>query len=334
MCADITVSEMTRKHTVTEFSSLTSTEPIRTHRDLTWPQLVAAVAPSGGIPSADKTSIPLYIAGALKAAPWVGKTRERKDAARAGDAGVPSEGIQRSNGHVVCLDAAVGDVDDDPEGKRCSVWDVSRRLQKLSVAHIAYKSWSGIAGRSESGRIVAAVDRSIMSDEYVDFFRAWEELCGNQLDNQGRARSQAYFKFGVPEGTSAVDAAPCVRISTASYCRLTRWLPGEAECKAWQEPTTPLLLTSGSADYWKAKLALDVLPSDDYTLWVTIGAIFRREFAESGFALWQEWSAKSPKCDPSNLRGKWESFDPLTIRKLDSGRCTIMRLTRQRTLLN
>lgn len=207
VCADITVSEMTRKHTVTEFSSLTSTEPIRTHRDLTWPQLVAAVAPSGGIPSADKTSIPLYIAGALKAAPWVGKTRERKDAARAGDAGVPSEGIQRSNGHVVCLDAAVGDVDDDPEGKRCSVWDVSRRLQKLSVAHIAYKSWSGIAGRSESGRIVAAVDRSIMSDEYVDFFRAWEELCGNQLDNQGRARSQAYFKFGVPEGTSAVDAA-------------------------------------------------------------------------------------------------------------------------------
>ncbi len=55
---------------------------------------------------------------------------------------------------------------------------------------------------------------------------------------------------------------------------------------------------------------MDVLPSDDYTLWVTIGAILRREFAESGFALWQEWSAKSPKCDPSNLRGKWESFDP------------------------
>jgi len=312
VCSLLSASEMTRKHTVTEFSSLTATEPTQTHRDLTWKQLMTTVAPRDGFPSSAKASIPLYIAGALKCAPWVAKTRETKDAARELDSRVPTEGLQRSNAHIAGLDAAVGDIDDKPSaGKRGSVWDVSKRLQRLGVAHVAYKSWSGVTGGSESGRVVAAIDRSIPPEEYADFFRAWQEICGNQLDNAGQARSQAYYKFGVPTGTLTDDAGQWRRDFDGYVLSVDKMVVrGKAlDARGTKKPTAFAVVSGNESAYWKAKLALDVLDSDDYALWVKIGAALRREFGESGFSLWQEWSKKSAKCNPQELHGKWESFD-------------------------
>jgi hypothetical protein len=63
---------MTRLHCLTEFQNLWRTEPVAQHHTLVWSQLVAIVAPVCGIPSPSKEGVPLFIAGSMREAPWVG----------------------------------------------------------------------------------------------------------------------------------------------------------------------------------------------------------------------------------------------------------------------
>lgn len=313
-CSDLKVSDLSRKHSLAEFSSLYATEPVSVSTNLSWAQLLEHVAPLSGILSTSKESIGLYVIGAFRSAPWVGKTRDAKDEARRKDPAVPFEGLQRSNSHVVTLDAAVGDIDDKPsEGIRRSVWDVSKRLDKLGVAHIAYGSWSNVSGKSDSGRIVAPIDRPIDVSEWVEFFRGWQDICGGSLDPAGKAASQSYYKFGIPHGfTHEQSAARRVAVdgyvlSVDKVLARSRQL---AENSRKREPVQQTEVAQPlSSEKSRAALALAVLPADDYSTWLSIGAALRREFGADGFSLWDQWSKKSQKYD-SAIRDKWDTFDP------------------------
>lgn len=314
-CSDLKISDLSRKHSLAEFSSLYATEPVGISASLSWPQLLEHIAPPNGISSTSKESIGLYVIGALRIAPWVGKTRDAKDEARRKDSAVPVEGVQRSNSHIVTLDAAVGDVDDKPsEGIRRSVWDVSKRLDKLSIAHVAYGSWSNVSGNSDSGRIVAAVDRPIDASEWVEFFRGWQDICGGNLDPAGKAASQSYYKFGVPHGFTQ-EQSSARRIEVDGYVLsvdkvLARGRQlGDSSAKRERaqqiEVAQPL-----SSEKSRAALALAILPADDYSTWLSIGAALRREFGTDGLTLWDQWSKKSAKYDSATIRDKWDTLDP------------------------
>jgi hypothetical protein len=311
VCADMRASTMSRPHCLTEFSDLWHTEPTAQHHSLSWAQLVELVAPTRGLASEAKDKIPLFIAGSMREAPWVGETKNKKDQQRQSDPSVPSTGIQRSASHVAALDAAIGDVDDKP-GARASVEEVATRLERLGIAFVAYSSWSGVTKGTGSGRIIAPVDRSILPNEWADFFRAWQDVCGSQLDEAGRGCAQAYIRFGVPTCATPEDVGKWRRESDGYVLSVDKMLERgrQLNVRKADKPRERPSLPSDPSEYWKTKLALDVLAADHYLDWISIGAALRREFGESGFALWQTWSSKSPKYDGTTIRQKWESLSP------------------------
>lgn len=57
--------------------------------------------------------------------------------------------------------------------------------------------------------------------------------------------------------------------------------------------------------------ALSALPSDDRELWVRVGtALKATDCGETAYCLWEEWSRKSIKYDPSDMVDRWRGFKP------------------------
>lgn len=71
-------------------------------------------------------------------------------------------------------------------------------------------------------------------------------------------------------------------------------------------PVTGHVLDSLIADL---RSALVAIPSDDRDLWQRIGHALKT-IGDQGWALFDEWSAKSDKYDPADTRRVWESFKP------------------------
>jgi hypothetical protein len=66
---------------------------------------------------------------------------------------------------------------------------------------------------------------------------------------------------------------------------------------------TPLKVT-------RLRSALSAVSADDYTTWVRYGQAVKRDLAEAGFLVWDEWSRTSGKYPgESEAWHKWESFD-------------------------
>jgi hypothetical protein len=59
-------------------------------------------------------------------------------------------------------------------------------------------------------------------------------------------------------------------------------------------------------DIEQIKAMLNFIPSDDYQTWIAIGGALRNAFGEDGYALFEEWSAKSAKFNPTGCRYKWD----------------------------
>jgi hypothetical protein len=63
----------------------------------------------------------------------------------------------------------------------------------------------------------------------------------------------------------------------------------------------------------KIVAALDVISSKcAYRVWIEIGAALHREFGESGFTLFDAWSAKSPQYDVEDCKAKWKGLRSMT----------------------
>ena len=76
------------------------------------------------------------------------------------------------------------------------------------------------------------------------------------------------------------------------------------------ERTTYTRSQKAEYDEWELRCLLEPTPNDDvdYDDWIAIGMALQFELGEEGFDLWDEWSAKSGKYDPIDLRYRWESF--------------------------
>jgi putative DNA primase/helicase len=58
----------------------------------------------------------------------------------------------------------------------------------------------------------------------------------------------------------------------------------------------------------KVEASLKAIPSDDYGQWINKGIALKREYGEEGFAMWTEWSRKSPKFEWEACREKWPTL--------------------------
>jgi Primase C terminal 2 (PriCT-2) len=72
-------------------------------------------------------------------------------------------------------------------------------------------------------------------------------------------------------------------------------------------------LSTDPADYFqddpdpelKIRVALSVIPSDDYDVWYRIGAAIYDTLGDTGYALFDEWSRESSKYEPRACERKW-----------------------------
>lgn len=71
--------------------------------------------------------------------------------------------------------------------------------------------------------------------------------------------------------------------------------------------TAPSIMPHESGDRI-AKILAYVTNYDDYESWLKVGMAIKSEAGESGFALWDTWSAQSDRYDPEVMRSKWDSF--------------------------
>ena len=64
------------------------------------------------------------------------------------------------------------------------------------------------------------------------------------------------------------------------------------------------------AEHDRAKLirALDYILPCDYWVWLRVGMALRYELGDAGFDIWNQWSSKDEKYDPSEMVYKWNSF--------------------------
>jgi hypothetical protein len=58
----------------------------------------------------------------------------------------------------------------------------------------------------------------------------------------------------------------------------------------------------------KIRVALSVVPSDEYEVWYRIGAAIYAELGDAGYALFDEWSRQSSKYEPRACQRKWRDF--------------------------
>ena len=61
-------------------------------------------------------------------------------------------------------------------------------------------------------------------------------------------------------------------------------------------------------DYEKAQVALQSISPEDYHTWFKVGCSLKALLGESGFALWNSWSAQSDKYNQSEMRYKWNTI--------------------------
>lgn len=162
---------------VCEYPSFFETIPIERY-DLTMDQAFDFVT-NGGTPfeTKDKNSGP-YFTGPMRVAPWVLKTKEKMDEARAKDPTVPYEGVQRSERHSLGGSIMKWDLD----GPSDAEVDAARR--KIKASGLAARMFTTHShGAEEKGnrfRVAMVTDRKASVQEY----RRASEFLGGEFFGQ------------------------------------------------------------------------------------------------------------------------------------------------------
>jgi len=86
-------------------------------------------------------------------------------------------------------------------------------------------------------------------------------------------------------------------------------LPDETLFDKTPTPTVEVKTTYRLEDYERAVEALKQIPPEEYLVWQECAMALKDGLGEKGYELFVEWSKRSDKCKPSELKYKWNSFD-------------------------
>jgi putative DNA primase/helicase len=297
-----------------KFPGLKHAEPEREFICTGLSELVAEIAPDPTPMIWYKHSVPYYIAGTLKAAELVGKTRERAVRERR-----PTFGKQRSNSHIDLLGPAIF-LDDDGD-----VFAREPRLRTLGAAAIIYSSHSygsikdGTTKPAKGGRVVPIVDRSVTPDEYRAVRDGLEHLLGGGFDENASSISHCYGRHV----RRSVDA-PCKRViidgaafSADALIELGRSLRPQRQYDSPEARKTPQGHKRALAEELeRIKLMGAVRPLDDYVEWMSAAAACKRAFPddeEAAFICFNTLSACSPPELYKDANAARKKFDEVPV---------------------
>jgi len=103
-----------------------------------------------------------------------------------------------------------------------------------------------------------------------------------------------------------------VRVTTAN----TGIKPYKAKTFIVAEETKPATAQQPSdeepVNIQAIKIALEIIPADDYKIWFEIGCALAHELKDSGFEIFDRWSRKSDKYSKDKCELKWEECKKIT----------------------
>jgi AAA domain/Primase C terminal 2 (PriCT-2) len=235
------------------------------------------------------------------------------------------KGSLRNNANVTAIDGIEGDHDSGA----LTPAEAADRLQRAGIAALIYTSPSHTPARPR-WRVLAPLSRSMPPDHRERLCARLQGVLGGALAPESFALSQAYYYGGVDGGT----VPETLLIEGAALDTLDRLDAGALDKRGKPYASVgpdhfmhvpPSLLEPSQDDdddldiraapsVEKIRAALAAIPAeardDREGVWRPVGMALHHEFGrgESGFNLWDEWSATSAKHDARDQRRVWESF--------------------------
>ncbi len=235
------------------------------------------------------------------------------------------KGSLRNNANVTAIDGIEGDHD----AGTLTLAEAADKLQRAGIAALIYTSPSHTPERPR-WRVLAPLSRSMPPEHREQLCARLQGVLGGALAPESFALSQAYYYGGVDGGTvpetQLVDGAGLDTLDRLDAGALDKWGKPYASVDPDHFMYVPPSLLEPSQDddddldiraappVEKISAALAAIPAeardDREGVWRPVGMALHHEFGggESGFALWDEWSATSAKHDARDQRRVWESF--------------------------
>jgi archaellum biogenesis ATPase FlaH len=242
------------------------------------------------------------------------------------------KGSLRHNGNVLAVDGIEGDHDDGSVTPEVA----AQKLQQAGVAALIYTSPSHTPERPR-WRVLAPLSRSMPPEERERFCARLQGVLGGSLAPESFALSQSYYYGGIqgaaPPETLLIEGVgidtlerldagaldkrgkPFTRLDPDDFMYVP---PGLLEPSSEAEDDDPFAGVVHNRNIEKIRGALDTIPAelrdDREGCWRPVGMALHHEFEgdESGFKLWDEWSADSGKYNARDQRRVWESFGKST----------------------
>ena len=288
---------------------------------LGWSEFLEEVAPEPAPIFQRKDRVPYYIAGTLKEAEFVNRTREKRL-----KNGQGTVGKQRSSAHIETLGPAVF-LDDDGD-----VFAREPALRALGVAAAIYSSFSFGFAKGEvpqparGGRVVLLLNRGIIPSEYGLIWDAINHLFGGGFDEHGRSTALCYGRHArrsdrAPYRRLIIEGAVLNADALIEIGHSLRPKPNTARSSKTRSGRQHAPIE----EIERARLMGAVRPPDDYGEWVSGAAAFKRAFpdnVESAFDCYDAWSACSSKYEGGGAtRTKFDQVpvdydgvaDPVTV---------------------
>jgi hypothetical protein len=211
-------------------------------------------------------------------------------------------------------------IETDYDAGRIPFDDAIKTMQRAGVRCLLYTSASHVAGAKERWRILVPLSQNFPPDAREKMVARINGLFDGQLAPESFVLSQAYL-FGNVENP---DHRAVVLDGDFLDLRLDLYAGsifkdgskvGDQECNtslngadrnADHAPHLPRDHDPLPVDRAKVEAALAVISSNcSYETWRNVGGALHHEFGESGFDIFDTWSATSPQYDAADCKERW-----------------------------
>lgn len=233
---------------------------------------------------------------------------------RFGDDRSPKTRSLRHNANVLSFSMIHLDYDKE----EMSFQDAVARLKAAGIRGLVHSSPSYTTDRPRL-RLLLPTSRERPPSEYASLARAAAAKLDIEVGPESYTLSQPFYygtarKVEISKGVW-VDGTPIrTEIIDGDFADivLADACSSPAEVGSPQRERGRPLKNTAPADRAEVERALEVIASDDYQVWLRIGAALHDEFGDEGFDLFDRWSAKSDKYDDREVERKWEDCKELT----------------------
>jgi len=189
---------------------------------------------------------------------------------------------------------------------------VSKEVIQANMAGFQYLAYSSYSHSHDvpMWRFVVPYSRPVTKAEHEKVYAYLHRAFDNQLDPRCKTTAQLWYTPACPP-----DAAQYFEFFAGEGDLLDPdtipELPAQKLSKSTALAVIPhaRIQSLPSHQLNRVTNALDSIPADDRDDWIRIGLALRLELgAETGYAIWVEWSKRSVKFDEDDAERTWNSF--------------------------